>query len=184
MPARWDNEQKELLMKLWKKHKSFDEIACAINDHNSLKAKLNGFDIIPHRTPRAVAIQCKKLGFISGEELVEWEKKEVEAKRKTRANNRYPTRKEVFARDKNKCVVCNATKDLKFAHIIPFEKTRQNCKKEAMTLCKYHHTHFDKGCTKCVEKVYKRMCECYQDYSNEYGIEKSCGGHSRIIYKS
>lgn len=184
MPTRWDGEQRELLLKLWKKPKSFNEIASAVNDLNRLRAKQNGFDIIPHRTARAVAIQCQKLGLISVQERVEWEEKEVETRKKARANNRYPIRKEVFARDLNMCVVCKVNKNLEFAHIIPFEETRRNCAKEAVTLCKNHHKHFDKGCAKCVEKVYNRMCDCYQDYSNEYKIEKSRCGHCRIIYKN
>jgi hypothetical protein len=161
--------------------KSFEEIAAVINKSIIERAAAGGFDFYPQRTPRAIAFQCQKLGLITGEELEVWDKEQRETVAKRRRSDRYRMRKRVFERDEHKCVVCKQEREIECAHIIPFIASQKNIVQEAVCLCKYHHRHFDKGCSKCVEKVFLRMSQYYQHYKDQYEINEYECGTKRII---
>lgn len=178
---RWKKEDKEELIRLWHQGKSFEEMAISINEFIEDRANNENIDCFPQRSPRAVGIQCVKLGLITADTLDKWEKKQQNKTLKERAINQYRTKRDVFNRDEYKCVVCAQKTNYEFAHIIPFRDSRTNSEKEAITLCRHHHRHFDSGCSKCVKKIYSRMSQYYSAYKDEYEIFESDCNISRII---
>lgn len=49
------------------------------------------------------------------------------------------SRKEIYERDGNKCVICDATEDLTIDHIIPKSKGGDNSALNKVTMCQYHN---------------------------------------------
>lgn len=183
MPTRWDDDQKRLLAELWKDGSSFEDIASAVNDLIRAKAHTGGFNLIPTRTARAVAVQCSKLGLISREALTQWERQQRESLRIDRYTGLRQTRVEVLQRDGSTCVICRSSSELEFAHVIPFSLTRRNHPKESITLCKRHHRNFDDGATWCTKAVYQTMCEYYSEFESVYEITQFKCGKSSIRQK-
>lgn len=178
---RWDDSQRQLIIDNWQNTNSFDELAHIINEYIRQRNATSRDVLVPKRSAKAVAIQCVKLSLISKQDLKEWEKTRNKQLGKARSKNLYLTKKEVFIRDNNKCVICNCEDKLEFCHIIPFRDSERNFAQESITLCQYHHRHFDDGCKKCTEKIYARMCQYYDDFKNKYIIKVCDCGSARII---
>ncbi len=126
MSPRWDIDQKNLLVKLWKRKKSFADIACEVNELIHVKAHEGGYNVAPTRTARAVAIQCGKLGFITEDKLHEWEEEQQKALRRDRYAGLRQARAETMRRDGSVCAICKSDSELEFAHVVPFSHTRKN----------------------------------------------------------
>ena len=180
MSPRWDDDQRKLLVQLWKAGSSFEDIAREVNELLRVKGQADGFDIVPDRTARAVAYQCVKLGFMTLEQLKLWEKERQITLRRDRYTGLRQSRSEVLQRDGAVCVICHSDIELEYAHVIPFSKTRNNLTKESITLCNRHHRDFDDGKCGCVDTVYHKMCEYYSDFEQIYRLS-TCGcGKSSI----
>lgn len=156
----WTKKENELIKSLFTETSNFEEL--------SVKMKLQGF----HRSPLAIGFKLVNLGIIKKEVLDEWMKVQEEIRVKQRYENSPTTKKEVYERDKGKCIYCNKSDELIYAHIIPFRLTKQNLSKETILLCSNHHKQFDKGDKEIIEKVFSKMCEYYLDYPNKYWIKQ------------
>lgn len=179
-PIKWDNNQKVILMDLFLLGKTFQEIADEINEY--LKKIAKEYDTFPNRSERAVAFQCCNLNLISKEELEKWDKRRNQIRNKDRSKRLLQTKKRVFVRDKNMCIICGSKKSLEFAHVIPFLQTRLNLEIEAVTLCKEHHKKFDDGESKITKFIFDYMIRNYPNYQEQYSIIKTtCSVHGEHI---
>ena len=170
--SKWTEEEETLVIKMFHEGKSYEEIAKMINEN---KKQESSDTYVIRRSPRAVVFQARKFGLITNEELLEQDKQNTLEKQRARKKNLCQIKKIVLKRDKNKCVYCNSTNNLQFAHIISFDSSRENLEEEAITLCKEHHDTFDgrkksiiDGRIQITKVVYDRMCSYYPNYSESY----------------
>jgi hypothetical protein len=190
----WYDEEKDLALRLFLEHKSYEEIADAVNKWRREKCSLN---FIPHRSPRAVIFQMNRIGAISDEELKKWDEENTLKRRKNRQKGSYKNKKKVLIRDNNECVYCGSKENLELVHIIPFRTSKKNEEKESITLCHKHHKIFDghkldiksqvmvaKIKIAITKTIFSKMCSYYPDYSENYKMYNfhcSCHGDSCSI---
>jgi len=175
---RWDKDEKQIVLSLFKENKSFEEISIAVNDYlHSLQ-----YDVVPKRTPIAVAYQCLYLGLITVEQSESYIKEYKNKLLKDRTRGIYSAKKKVLERDGNKCVVCGSDQKLEYCHLISFRITRKNEEMNAIILCKTHHKEFDKDKIFTVKSVYNRMCSYYPEFPMKFVLDSTeCGVHGKHL---
>jgi len=152
---------------MWGRH-SVAEIAEVVNLWHKNNGKAKGYKMHPVTTERGVMFQALKLGFISQDELDEYDKQ----RKKTRAKKNYvpkSVRAAVLQRDGYKCLLCGATQDLTIDHIVSVDKGGSSDIDNLQTLC--HHC----------DRVAKSMSSV--DFRKPY-VQEWCENCHRFHYKN
>lgn len=163
---RWDKEQTDLLIENFKKGKSVHKITMLINEH--IKKSRPGI-LKTTRTFDSVANKLKNLGLISEDKFNDILKVKKFNVQFNRLNSYEDIKKEVFDRDRNKCIICGE-KNIQMTHIVPFRETFKNKPIELVSLCFKDHKMFDDLCEYETKKVFDYMCKLYPNYDKKYKI--------------
>lgn len=163
--ARWNKEQTEVLLENFHQGKNIHEITNAVNQ--KIKDSRPGA-IKTVRTYDSVAYKLKNLGLITEQQLSDTLKAKRVMVQFHRLNNYDDIKKEVFARDKNKCIICGGNDWLQLAHVVPFRETFAKEERELISLCKKCHKIFDELNEFETKKIFDYMCKIYPNYEKEY----------------